>query len=62
MGLYNRAGVRSFGIKPTKFNEGGEAVMEAPRRPNSQLQAGAEVPGVPLYLLLCCQVESPLTV
>lgn len=42
------------GMKPPKLKEGGEAVMEAARKPNSQLQARAKVPGVPFYPLLCC--------
>lgn len=52
-GLYNSNAVRRrtwnqpLKKKTPKLREGGEAAMEVPRKPNSQLQARAKVPGVP---------------
>lgn len=53
-GLYDRAAVRKRTWnqplkkkKTPKLREGGEGAIEVPRKPNSQLQERANVPGVP---------------
>lgn len=66
-GLCNRAGVRRSWKEPVrkKTNKpqssgqlGGSHVMEAPRKPNSQLQVRAKVSGVLPHPLLCPWVGS----